>query len=64
MHPQLIIVQQHQAELRAEASEERLVSGARTMQGGLLRGVAVTRLAVVVRRLAGRASLRDTVTTA
>jgi hypothetical protein len=67
MNPQLIIVQQHQAKLRAEASHERLARGARSMRGSATgRFLVVTRIAATVRSLAGRqtriARLTDTTT--
>jgi hypothetical protein len=69
MIPQLMIVQYHQAMLRAEASDERLARGARSMQGGATRRLAfVTRIASIVRSVAGRhsgiATTSDTITAA
>jgi hypothetical protein len=69
MDPQLIIAQQHQAELRAEASQERLIRGPRTMERrAASRHLTVTRIATLARRVARSASqpapANDTVTTA
>jgi hypothetical protein len=67
MNPQLIIVQQHQARLRAEASNERLARTADRMPSGASRHLAVvTRIAAALRSFAGRqsvnANLSDTAT--
>jgi hypothetical protein len=68
MHPQLIIVHQHQADLRAEVDRERRIRSVATMdRGSDSRLPIVTRGATLVRRVARGsrpAPLGDTVTTA